>query len=228
MSIASNVMEAIAVGGLVVAVVSAFTSIANLFKRNTSPRRVKYNVYALDRSLDLGSLRVQEAYDRDLARLGPRFARGDAITIDQLRDVVIRMQSRMIHVLEALLDGRQENFHPLLDMSDSSRIRALRALADQYQRMSIAAPLKPHRLLVREEHFESNSQHIIVRESIMDHAPQNEIFDWRPLRRKEVYCEKRTQRVIAEPFDGPVIRRQKSGHLALVRKSSGHFQRFFT
>lgn len=70
-------MEALAVAGLVVAVVNAFTGIASLFKRNTSPKRVTYNVYTLDRSLDLGSLRVQEAYDRDLARVGPRFARGD-------------------------------------------------------------------------------------------------------------------------------------------------------
>jgi hypothetical protein len=71
-------MEAIAVSDLVVAVFSAFTGLANIFKRNTSLRSATYNVYVLDRSLDLGSLRVQEEYDRDLARLGLRFARGDS------------------------------------------------------------------------------------------------------------------------------------------------------
>jgi hypothetical protein len=152
-----------------------------------------------------------------------------AIAIDQLRDVLIKMQSQMIDVLYDLLDGRRESFYPLLDMSESSRVQALRALADQYQRMAIAAPLVHHRGFGRQTYSGGYGQREVIRERIIVHdtAPSYEA-EWEAPKRRQASWEVRPQRVVAEPVDRPIIRRQKSGNLALVRKSSGHFQRFFT
>jgi hypothetical protein len=56
----------------------------------------------------------------------------------QLKDIVIQMQGQMITVL---LGGGLANFDSLLGISEDSRIRAVSALAEQFQRMSASAPL---------------------------------------------------------------------------------------
>lgn len=114
-------------------------------------------------------------------------------------------------------------------MSESSRVRALRALADQYQRMAIVAPIVQPRGFGRQSYSGGYGQREVIRERIIVHdiSPTYEI-EWEAPRRRQASWEVRPQRVVAEPVNRPVIRRQRSGNLALVRKSSGHFQRFFT
>lgn len=54
---------------------------------------------------------------------------------------MIQMQSRMITTLHVLLDGGAANYEDLLVISEDSRIRAMSALGEQFQRMATAAPL---------------------------------------------------------------------------------------
>jgi len=121
-----------AVGPLITVLISSFKGLIKKFKKSRKglANRHKVNIFILGQSFHLGALRVQEEYDRNFARLGRRFERGDGITINQLLDIIGELRN-----------GRNENHNTLLDISERSRNRALSILADQYQRMSIAVPL---------------------------------------------------------------------------------------
>jgi len=100
----------------------------------------------LQHSLQDGGPMIRREYDRDYARLGPRFADGDIITQNQLQSQVIMLQSTVINLLEgALHTGRIEDINKLYNASEFARDGSIRALRDQYQRMLQAAPVqRPH------------------------------------------------------------------------------------
>ncbi|OAA65576.1 hypothetical protein SPI_02363 [Niveomyces insectorum RCEF 264] len=94
---------------------------------------------------DSGPL-IRRAYDDHYARLGPRFAAGDAITQTQLQAQIIDLQASVIHLLqEALATGGTLPDPALLAAAaERARTGSLRALQDQHRRMLAAAgPLPP-------------------------------------------------------------------------------------
>ena len=68
-------MSGIEVVGLVCAIVSAFTGAAALLKKRKAKKEAKR--LAVEQSLAIGPPTVQGEYDRDFARLGQKFAKGD-------------------------------------------------------------------------------------------------------------------------------------------------------
>jgi hypothetical protein len=62
------------------------------------------------------------------------------IGISQLKDIVINMQTQLIGTLHILLGGAG-TYDSLISTSDSSRANAVRALVDQFQRLSVAIPV---------------------------------------------------------------------------------------
>jgi len=101
------------------------------------------NEEELRHSLEHGGAMVRKEYNRDVARLGPRFAEGDSITQTQLQSQVIMLQGTVIGLLEdALYTGRIADINKLYNASEFAREGSIRALQDQYQRMLQAAPVR--------------------------------------------------------------------------------------
>jgi hypothetical protein len=109
-------------------------------KKKSSPPR---NEDDLRHSLEYGGPMIRREYNNDLARLGPRFAEGDAITQNQLQSQVITLQGTVINLLQdALYTGRLDNINKLYNASEFAREGSINALQAQYQRMLQEAPLR--------------------------------------------------------------------------------------
>ncbi|TID22924.1 hypothetical protein E2P81_ATG02053 [Venturia nashicola] len=100
----------------------------------------------IERSLGGSGQMIKREYDRDIQRLGERFAQGDHITENQLQGQVITLQGTVIHLLEdALYTGRIADPMKLYNASELAREGSLSALQQQYQRMLQQAPIpRPH------------------------------------------------------------------------------------
>ncbi|KAH7079317.1 hypothetical protein BKA63DRAFT_508156 [Paraphoma chrysanthemicola] len=143
-------MSGLEVVMLVTSIVSAYSSTAAYLRAR---RRRKKNK-ARQRHIALGKLRdavnaapseIQQAYDHDFARIGPEFATGDDIARAQLAEILIGLQQNMIAELESLLLGKSQseniNYSSLIDLSKSSKLETISALAQQYERFRTAAPI---------------------------------------------------------------------------------------
>ena len=64
-----------------------------------------------------------------------------AIARGQLQDILIQLQSTMIQTLQSMVAGANVDIPPILSISDQSRLGSIAALAQQFQRLSIAAPV---------------------------------------------------------------------------------------
>jgi hypothetical protein len=157
-------MSGLEVGVAVMGIVAAFTTAADFFSRLRGKRKAKKAAKAkarqeqeeaakeesVDKSLVLGRREVRREYDTDLARLGPEFQRGDETGVRQVQNMLIDLQNNVISVLTNLLtssgsgldDAVNKSVVGLLKSSDRTRKGTVRALKDQYQRMSIKKPLK--------------------------------------------------------------------------------------
>ena len=104
-------LELLAVVGCVAAVVSAYRDGSVLVQELREKRRrkkvLKYAQYQqdlstqeLEQSLTRGSAVVQDRYDHEFQSLGPHqgqhFAAGDRQCMDELKDIVIHLQSQVI------------------------------------------------------------------------------------------------------------------------------------
>jgi hypothetical protein len=124
------------------------TKIKELEKRLDDEEKKKKNGHQrneeeLRQSLEYGGPQIRREYNTDLARLGPRFAEGDAITQNQLQSQIITLQGTVIHLLEdALYTGRLDNINKLYNASEFAREGSINALQAQYQRMLQSAPLR--------------------------------------------------------------------------------------
>ena len=160
-------MSGLEVVGLVAGIVSAFTGAGGLFRnwrRDRKERRLQEKNQRLEQTLVKGSSDVQTTYDHDFRRLGPMFARGDGMTPpisssslladatlffadigrSTLAEQLIKLQGTVISILtgETPISALVYPQHDLLsDTSIAVRLRSLGALAEQYQRMSQAAPI---------------------------------------------------------------------------------------
>ncbi|KAF1354160.1 hypothetical protein EJ07DRAFT_133962 [Lizonia empirigonia] len=91
-------------------------------------------------SFERNGMMIQRMYDDMYGRMGNRFARGDAITENQLQAQIIALQQTVITVLQdALYNDRQltrADMAKLVAASNSAREGSLRALQDQQHRLS--------------------------------------------------------------------------------------------
>ena len=160
-------MSGLEVVALVAGIVSAFTGAGTLFRnwrRDRKERRKQEKNQRLEQTLVKGSSDVQTTYNDDFRRLGPMFARGDGMTPpistsslladailfitdisrSTLAEQLIKLQGTVISILtgQTPIGALIYPQHDLLsDTSIAVRLRSLSALAEQYQRMSQAAPI---------------------------------------------------------------------------------------
>ncbi|CAK7219440.1 hypothetical protein SBRCBS47491_003844 [Sporothrix bragantina] len=86
---------------------------------------------------------IRREYDRDYARMGSRFAKGDTIAQNELQAQIIDLQASVIRLLQEALDtGTMPDPAALYAAAGRARNGSIHALQDQYQRMLTAAPLR--------------------------------------------------------------------------------------
>ncbi|KAL2001016.1 hypothetical protein VTN02DRAFT_2329 [Thermoascus thermophilus] len=142
-------MPEAAVVACVAAIISAYhdgTTLVSRTKERHEGRRTRAlpdgPTEALEDSLTLGPLIVQREYDDHHRRCGPRYAHGDPIAREQLKDVLITLQSALLRNLRRLWqhDDAEPDLAALHAASDRCRIDAVVALCQLEQRLAAAAP----------------------------------------------------------------------------------------
>ena len=138
-------MEALAVIACVAAVVSSFRdggAILDRIKQRRRTRNAPPPTKLLEESLAKGALAVDEAKESGIERFGPRYAVGDKIALDSLKDILISLQSSLLkHLLQAQDDDCMTDFRGLVDVSDIERLRTVNVLNDLYMRVATAAQI---------------------------------------------------------------------------------------
>ncbi|MCJ1230610.1 hypothetical protein MMC12_007284 [Toensbergia leucococca] len=139
-------MSGLEVVGLIAGITSAFVGAKSYLlarKKREEVKAKRQEAEALRTSLVRGKTEVQEEYDSDFARLGAPFARGDEIARRDLTTTLLRMQQQFITTLQAMVIGELNiDYNLLLGVSSDSRRDAVSALSEQFQRLSIAAPIR--------------------------------------------------------------------------------------
>ncbi|KAL8941534.1 MAG: hypothetical protein Q9211_001781 [Gyalolechia sp. 1 TL-2023] len=131
-------MEAIAIIGLVAAVVSAYHDgavIVDKIKQKRAVREAPPPPKLLEDSLARGPRAVEEAKETGVERFGTRYA--DKIALDSLKDILIDLQGSLLkHLREAQEDENMTDFTTLVDASDIGRIRTVTVLNELYMRVT--------------------------------------------------------------------------------------------
>ncbi|KAL8818528.1 MAG: hypothetical protein Q9223_002851 [Gallowayella weberi] len=140
-------MEAIAIIGCIAAVVSAYKdggAIVDRIKQKRLARQAPPPTVLLEESLVRGPRAVEEAKKDGIERFGSRFAAGDRIALDSLKDILIDLQGSLIkHLLRAQEDDHMTDFGTLVDASDIGRKRTVTVLNDLYMRVAMEAKIAP-------------------------------------------------------------------------------------
>ncbi|KAF1841333.1 uncharacterized protein K460DRAFT_419414 [Cucurbitaria berberidis CBS 394.84] len=143
-------MFGLEVVALIAAITGAFSSTSSFLtmrknRKEEKARRKVEEMEKLQNAVALAPPQIQDEYDRDFARVGPRFAAGDLIARSQLTSILINMQQNMIQKLQGFLLSNPANpvidYASLLNLSDRSKLDSISSLAQQYQRFSTAAPI---------------------------------------------------------------------------------------
>ncbi|KAI4253396.1 MAG: hypothetical protein LQ352_003715 [Teloschistes flavicans] len=133
-------MEAIAIIGCIAAVVSAYRdggAIVNKIKQKRLAKQAPPPTRLLEESLARGPRAVEEAKENGIERFGTRYAAGDKIALDSLKDILIDLQGSLIkHLLQAQEDDNMTDFGTLVDASDIGRIKTVTVLNDLYMRVA--------------------------------------------------------------------------------------------
>ncbi|KAJ9199865.1 hypothetical protein DTO164E3_4322 [Paecilomyces variotii] len=142
-------IEVVTIVACVAAIVSAYTDGTELVKRIKEKREAKrrksaeQKIQDLERSLASGPPAVQTQYDSNFRRFGTRYEQGDQIAREQMKDIIIKLQMALLKNLSGASNGDVEvDFAVLQMVSEDSRLRAIRALYELYQRMEAAAPIR--------------------------------------------------------------------------------------
>ena len=94
---------------------------------------------------------IEQQYEDNLMRIGPRYAQGDVITENKLQAQIIQLQQTVINVLQdALLNERsltKADINKLIAAQQAARDGSMDALNGQYSRMIAGAPPPRQRLL---------------------------------------------------------------------------------
>ncbi|KAL8775986.1 MAG: hypothetical protein Q9213_008417 [Squamulea squamosa] len=136
-------MEAIAIIGCIAAVVSAYKdggAIVDKIKQKRLAKQAPPPTRLLEESLARGPRAVQEAKENGIDRFGSRYAQGDKLALDSLKDILIDLQGSLIrHLRRAQEDDNMADFGTLVDASDIGRIRTVTALHELYMRVALGA-----------------------------------------------------------------------------------------
>ncbi|EKG10492.1 hypothetical protein MPH_12350 [Macrophomina phaseolina MS6] len=145
------------IGDSVLAIVAAFTSGLDVFKRLRERRRRRKSAkkphratpahvepsgdeLQLSNSLRQSPVDIQRHYESNYAAVGERFAQGDAIAHASLTEVLLKLNSGLVAIIGAFLNHGKNDRHPdyksLTNLSDASRAEAIDALGQLYQRLS--------------------------------------------------------------------------------------------
>ncbi|KAL8907715.1 MAG: hypothetical protein Q9171_005756 [Xanthocarpia ochracea] len=132
-------MEAIAIIGLVAAVVSAYRDggiIVDKIKQKRAARQAPPPPRLLEDSLARGPRAVEEAKETGVERFGTRYA--DKMALDSLKDILIDLQGSLLkHLRQAQEDDNMTDFTTLVDASDIGRIRTVTVLNELYIRVAM-------------------------------------------------------------------------------------------
>ncbi|KAL8982063.1 MAG: hypothetical protein Q9177_005387, partial [Variospora cf. flavescens] len=125
----------------VAAVVSAYRdggAIVDRIKQKRLAKQAPPPTRLLEASLARGSAAVEEAKENGIERFGDRYAAGDSIAVNSLKDIVIDLQGSLIkHLRKAQEDDDMTDFTILVDASDIGRIRAVIVLNELYMRIAM-------------------------------------------------------------------------------------------
>lgn len=92
-----------------------------------------------DRQVQRSQRDIQREFDQNYQQLGDRYAEGDAVTENRLKDQIISMQQTVIDVLQdALYNGRslsKADIQRLVAAQDQAKQGSLEAMRDQARRM---------------------------------------------------------------------------------------------
>ncbi|KAL8710702.1 MAG: hypothetical protein Q9220_004720 [cf. Caloplaca sp. 1 TL-2023] len=138
-------MEAIAIIGCIAAVVSAYRdggAIVNKIKQKRLARQAPPPTRLLEESLARGPTAVEEAKENGIERFGSKYAAGDKLALDSLKDILIDLQGSLIkHLRRAQEDDNMADFTTLVDASDIGRIRTVTVLNELYMRVAMSATI---------------------------------------------------------------------------------------
>lgn len=133
-------MEAIAIIGCIAAVVSAYRdggAIVDKIKQKRQARQAPPPTRLLEDSLARGPKAVEEAKENGIERFGTRYAAGDKIALDSLKDILIDLQGSLLkHLRQAQENDNMIDFTTLVDASDIGRIRTVTVLNELYMRVA--------------------------------------------------------------------------------------------
>ncbi|KAL8858288.1 MAG: hypothetical protein Q9178_005151 [Gyalolechia marmorata] len=132
-------MEAIAIIGLVAAVVSAYHDgglIVDKIKQKRAARQAPPPPKLLEDSLARGPRAVEEVKEIGVERFGEK-RYTDKIAQDSLKDILIDLQGSLLkHLRQAQEDDNMTDFTTLVDASDIGRIRTVTVLNELYLRVA--------------------------------------------------------------------------------------------
>ncbi|KAL8971132.1 MAG: hypothetical protein Q9183_001201 [Haloplaca sp. 2 TL-2023] len=138
-------MEAIAIIGCIAAVVSAYKDggiLVDKIKQRRLARQAPPPTRLLEESLARGPQAVEEAKADGIDRFGPRYAAGDKVALDSLKDILIDLQGSLIkHLMRAQEDDNMADFTTLVDASDVGRIKTVTVLNDLYLRIAVESTI---------------------------------------------------------------------------------------
>ena len=136
-------MEAIAIIGCIAAVVSAYRdggAIVDKIKQKRLAKKAPPPTRLLEESLARGPRAVEEAKENGIERFGPKYAAGDKIALDSLKDILIDLQGSLLkHLRQAQEDDNMTDFTVLVDASDIGRIKTVTVLNELYMRVAMSA-----------------------------------------------------------------------------------------
>ncbi|KAL9019162.1 MAG: hypothetical protein Q9185_003543 [Variospora sp. 1 TL-2023] len=125
----------------VAAVVSAYRdggAIVDRIKQKRLAKQAPPPTRLLEASLARGPAAVEEAKENGIERFGDRYAAGDSLAVNSLKDIVIDLQGSVIkHLRQAHEDDDMTDFTILVDASDIGRIRAVTVLNELYMRIAM-------------------------------------------------------------------------------------------
>ncbi|KAL8869377.1 MAG: hypothetical protein Q9174_004315 [Haloplaca sp. 1 TL-2023] len=138
-------MEAIAIIGCIAAVVSAYKDggiLVDKIKQRRLAKQAPPPTRLLEESLARGPQAVEEAKTNGIDRFGNRYAAGDKIALDSLKDILIDLQGSLIkHLMRAQEDDNMADFTTLVDASDIGRIKTVTVLNDLYMRVAVESTI---------------------------------------------------------------------------------------
>ncbi|GIZ38618.1 hypothetical protein CKM354_000203000 [Cercospora kikuchii] len=139
------------VSSCVVSIISSFTSGLDVFKRFRELRRSKKSrtkkqdkagredEVQLVSSLRRGPEDIGREYQRSISAVGEHFAHGDVVANTALAEVLLRLNTGLVTVINAFLarDKKETplDYQSLTALSDASRVDTCRALRELYHRM---------------------------------------------------------------------------------------------